>query len=334
MLVLSPMNSHLNLNTVVTDGVNSSLDEDNEDEEAEEEVNKYHFRKLNTDNINNDYVYNMNCEPSVPHHTRQRHHQMLTKRPRLSIITSEQESFHNQINTTNNNNNTNQHHMNCSQLHQRDLIITSTSTSLGYTTNADITNSNENNNGDNPYTTFRSLLLQSDYNTNDNSSPEKENRTSILTLKSRLNHYVSDDDDDDVDDDVPDNEHVENMSTSESNLILHEAHNIDRFPSLLKHNSHIDYHQVLNDESVSNRNDELHEYKVTYRRLMINHHIYKVGESKFHHNEDYWLYIMKKVHLVEIFICNVIKFNASAIINGFYRSNEFHDCKQHKWILC
>ncbi|CAH8547444.1 unnamed protein product [Schistosoma haematobium] len=52
------------------------------------------------------------------------------------------------------------------------------------------------------------------------------------------------------------------MSTSESNLILHEAHNIDRFPSLLKHNSHIDYHQVLNDESVSNRNDELHEYKV------------------------------------------------------------------------
>uniref|UniRef100_A0A095AKM6 Uncharacterized protein n=1 Tax=Schistosoma haematobium TaxID=6185 RepID=A0A095AKM6_SCHHA len=253
------MNSHLNLNTVVTDGDNSSLDEDNEDEEAEEEVNKYHFRKLNADNINNDYVYNMNCEPSVPHHTRQRHHQILTKRPRLSTITSEQESFHNQINTTNNNN-TNQHHMNCSQLHQRDLIITSTSMSVGYTTNAVITNSNENNNGDNPYTTFRSLLLQSDYNTNDNSSPEKENRTSILTLKSRLNHYVSDDDDD-VDDDVPDNEHVENMSTSESNLILHEAHNIDRFPSLLKHNSHIDYHQVLNDESVSNRNDELHEYK-------------------------------------------------------------------------
>ncbi|VDP62602.1 unnamed protein product [Schistosoma mattheei] len=253
------MNSHLNLNTVVTDGVNSSLDEDNEDEEAEEEVNKYHFRKLNTDNINNDYVYNMNCEPSVSHHTRQRHHQMLTKRPRLSTITSEHESFHNQINTTNNNH-TNQHHMNCSQLHQRDLIITSTSMPVGYTTNAVITNSNENNNGDNPYTTFRSMLLQSDYNTNDNSSPEKENRTSILTLKSRLNHYVSDDDDD-VDDDVPDNEHVENMSTSESNLILHEAHNIDRFPSLLKHNSHVDYHQVLNDESVSNRNDELHEYK-------------------------------------------------------------------------
>lgn len=27
---------------------------------------------------------------------------------------------------------------------------------------------------------------------------------------------------------------------------------------------------------------------------MVNHHLYKVGESKFHHNEDYWLFIMKK----------------------------------------
>uniref|UniRef100_A0A5K4F279 Recombining binding protein suppressor of hairless n=2 Tax=Schistosoma mansoni TaxID=6183 RepID=A0A5K4F279_SCHMA len=260
------MNSHLNLNTVVTDGDNSSLDEENEDEEAEEEANKYHFRKPSTDNINNDYVYSMNREPPVQHHTRHRHHQVLTKRPRLSTITSDQESLHNQINTTNNNNNTNQHQMNCSQLHQRDLAITSTSMSVGCTTDSVNTNSNENNNGINPYTTFRSLLLQSDYNTNDNSSPEKENRKSILTLKSRLNQYVSDDDDndDDVDDDDddPDTEHVENMPTSELNLILHEAHNIDRFPSLLKHSSHINYHQVLNDQSVSNINDELDEFKV------------------------------------------------------------------------
>ncbi|XP_018650961.1 hypothetical protein Smp_145960 [Schistosoma mansoni] len=122
------MNSHLNLNTVVTDGDNSSLDEDNEDEEAEEEANKYHFRKPSTDNINNDYVYSMNREPPVQHHTRHRYHQVLTKRPRLSTITSDQESLHNQINTTNNNN-TNQHQMNCSQLHQRDLAITSTKVS-------------------------------------------------------------------------------------------------------------------------------------------------------------------------------------------------------------
>ncbi|KAH8877465.1 Suppressor of hairless protein [Schistosoma japonicum] len=237
------MNNRLNRSTIVTDsdGGGDSADE-NEDEETGVHI-KHYYHKQHSTTENNDYMYGVHSHPSQQYYRRQRHsHQLLTKRARLFELTSEQETFHNLINTTD-----------CSQLQQQDSVVTLTNVSSECTTNTADSCSNESNNGIYPHSTFRSLLFQSDYNLNDHNSSEKENLKSTLSLKNRLNQYVSDTDDND--------EHVDGMSESASDLILHEAHNIGRFPLSFKDISHVDCNHMINDQNDNITRDKLNNFK-------------------------------------------------------------------------
>ncbi|CAH8537880.1 unnamed protein product [Heterobilharzia americana] len=266
MLALSQMNSHINPSVISTDdeAVGDSEEEKagdvvEEQHHHQQQQSTHHFQGEFGTNIDgsdekNDHAYGIN-----PHHHqhqgrhyRQHQYQVLSKRPRLSIASSGQDSFHDQINNTNDRTKT-----------QEDLAISSTnmlnnSTADTTTTSTTINNAiNSSNNGINSHSVFQSFLLQSNYTLNDNYSSEKENQKSLSSLKCLLNQY---------DCDTSVNMSSTHMPIDTSDLILHEAHNTTDHSTLsLKEIAYMDYHgqyQTGPDHTDSTVDDELHEFKV------------------------------------------------------------------------